>query len=82
MGYGLTLKKKKKKKRDIADMSQRMKGKVKKIKSMNLWWGIFMATYWRRGQVFLFCKTVINKWKWKSLHENEDEDIQQKKKKK
>ena len=58
-----------------------MKGKVKMMKSMNLWWGIFMATYWRRGQVFLFCKTVINKWKWKSLHENEDEDIQQKKNK-
>ena len=66
----------------MADMSQRMKGKVKMMKSMNFWWGIFMTTYWRRGQVFLLCKTVINKWKWKSLHENEDEDIQQKKQKK
>lgn len=34
-------------------MSQRRKGKVKKRKSRNLGWGIFMATYWRRGQVFL-----------------------------
>ena len=41
-----------------------------------------MATYWRRGQVFLFCKTVINKWKWKSLHERRRRYSAKKKKKK
>ena len=46
MGYGLTQEKK------MWGRAERRKGKVKKMKSKNLEWGIFMATYWRRGQVF------------------------------
>ena len=40
-----------------------MKEKFKKMKSRNLGWGIFMATYWR-GQVFLIGGPAL---KWESV---------------
>ena len=50
--YGIWPHSRKKKMWDIADVLEKER-KVKKMKSKNLEWGIFMATYWRRGRVFL-----------------------------
>jgi len=61
MGYGLT----QEKKCGIwLTCLREWKEKSKKMKSRNLGWGIFMATYWRRGQVFLIGGSAL---KWESV---------------